>query len=53
MEYFLVRFACFPEDEVKVFLLDENKHDDWCQCEPQQGYACFETVWHGKIEGII
>lgn len=50
---FLVRFACMPDDEVKFYILDEKKHDDWCMAEPPQGYKCFETVWHGEIAGVV
>jgi hypothetical protein len=50
--YYLVEFACYSEDEVKNYLLDENKHEDWCLCEPQVGYKHFKTIWRGEIEGF-
>ena len=53
MFFYLVEFANTEKDEIKCFLLDEKKHDDWCACEPPQGYYIFRTIWHGEIENII
>lgn len=44
MEYYLIKFACYPEDEIKIFLLNEKKYDDWCIFEPQEGYKYFEVI---------
>jgi hypothetical protein len=52
MDVYIVRFACFPGDEPKNFILDDTKYDDWITAEPPQGYACFERVWHGDIEAV-
>lgn len=53
MIYYLVEFACFEFDNIEVFLLSEDKHDDWCMCEPQEGYKHFKTIWHGEIQQLI
>ena len=52
MYFYLVEFACDPNDPIRVFLLDEKMYDDWCQCEPQQGYKHFKSLWHGEVESI-
>lgn len=49
----LVRFACSPGDEPKFYLLDEEKFDDYVRAEPPEGYAAFETVWHGDIAAVL
>lgn len=53
MRYYLVEFACFPDSEPRFFLLDEDKYDDWCMCEPLEGYKIFRTIWQGEIEQIV
>lgn len=53
MDMWLVEFACGPEDEAKVFLLDDKKMDDWCDVEPPQGYKLFRTIWRGEIDRVI
>ncbi len=53
MYYFLVRFACLPENKVQTLLLDEETHTRWCDCEPQVGYKFFETIWQGEIDKIL
>ena len=53
MEYYLIRFACTEQDEIKNYLLKSKKYDDWVTGEPPQGYKHFEFLWCGEIEKII
>lgn len=53
MKCYIVKFATQEDTEAKMYFLDEKKHNDWCMCEPPQGYKCFETLWEGYIEDIV
>jgi len=53
MQLYLVKFAFSKEAPINYFLLDEQKHNDWCLADSgTEGYACFETIWSGDIEAI-
>lgn len=51
MDIFIVLFAATPGDmPPKAYILDDKKYDDWVLGEPQEGYACWKVLWHGRVE---
>lgn len=44
MTLYIVTFACYADDPVRLFVLSEEEHDRWCECEPREGYKHFRTI---------
>lgn len=50
--FYVVQFACYEDDIVETFLLDEETYDSWISVESPESYAYFKIVWKGEISKI-